>query len=317
MLLLKNLSGRTIKVLLYPLYYKDFSMLLHPLKLIEIFCQVDDFVNSLAHYVDTHILGVPSPHSVNKTRLSNSEIMTIEILYHLSGYKCFEYYYTQAVEKGCLREYFPDAPSYSRFIYLKPRILPMMILYLQCCRLGMLCGLYYADSTTIKVCNNRRINNNKVFKGKAERGKSSMGWFFGFKLFLVVNAFGEIVKVMFNKGNVADNNTETMLKLFDNLNGLAFADKGFINQKAFEALFKSGIQVITGIKSNMKNKLMPINHKLLLRKRGMIESVNDILKTVCDIEHTSHRSPVNAVLNIFAGICAYTFLDRFPSIFTK
>ena len=122
---------------------------------------------------------------------------------------------------------------------------------------------------------------------------------------------------MFTKGNVADNNMETMLKLFENLQGLAFADKGFINQKAFEQLFKSGIQVVTGIKSNMKNRLMPLNHKLLLKKRGMIESVNDILKTVCDIEHTRHRSPVNAVLNVFAGLCAYTFLDRLPSIFSR
>lgn len=293
-------------------------MLLNPLKLIDIFCQVDDFVIYLERFVDTPLLGdAPSPHAVNKPSLSHSEMMTIEILYHLSGYKCFEYYYVQAVETGSLHEYFPNAPSYSRFVSLKPRMLPMMVLYLQCCRLGILCGLYYADSTTLKVCNNRRIHSHRVFKGKAERGKGSMGWFFGFKLFLVVNAFGEIVKVMFTKGNVADNNMGTMLKLFENLQGLAFADKGFINQKAFDKLFKSGIQVVTGIKSNMKNKLMPLNHKLLLKKRGMIESVNDILKTVCDIEHTRHRSPVNAVLNVFAGLCAYTFLDRLPSIFTK
>jgi len=106
-----------------------------------------------------------------------------------------------------------------------------------------------------------------------------------------------------------------MLKLFEKLRGLAFADKGFINQKAFDSLFKNGLKLVTGIKSNMKNKLMPMNHKLLLKKRGMIESVNDILKTVCDIEHTRHRSPINAVLNVFAGLCAYTFLERLPSIF--
>ena len=151
----------------------------------------------------------------------------------------------------------------------------------------------------------------------AERGKTSTGWFFGFKLFLMVNAFGEIVKVMFTKGNVADNNIGTMLKLFEKLRGLVFADKGFIHQKAFDSLFKNGLQLVTGIKNNMKNKLMPMSHKLLLKKRGMIESVNDILKTVCDIEHTRHRSPINAVLNVFAGLCAYTFLERLPSVFTK
>lgn len=283
------------------------------------YCQVDDFVASFERFVGTSLIGTDSksPHSANEPSLSHSEMMTIEIMYHLSGYKCFEYYYRQVVETGCLRGYFPDAPSYSRFVQLKPRILPLMVMYLQCCRLGMLCGLYYADSTAIKACNNRRIHSNKVFKGMAERGKTSTGWFFGFKLFLVVNAFGEIVKVMFTKGNVADNNIGTMLKLFGKLRGLAFADKGFINQKAFDSLFKNGLQLVTGIKNNMKNKLMPMNHKLLLKKRGMIESVNDILKTVCDIEHTRHRSPINAVLNVFAGLCAYTFLERLPSIFSK
>lgn len=190
-----------------------------------------------------------------------------------------------------------------------------MILYLHCCRLGALCGVYYADSTSIAVCNNRRIHSHRVFRGQAARGKSSTGWFIGFKPFLVVNAFGQIVRVAFTPGNEADNNTRRLIKLFDKLQGWVFADRGFINQKAFEQLFKKGLQLITGIRSNMKNKLMNITQKMRLKKRGMIESVNDILKTVCDIEHTRHRSPINAVLNIFAGICAYTFLDRLPSVF--
>ena len=120
---------------------------------------------------------------------------------------------------------------------------------------------------------------------------------------------------MFTGANVADNNIDQMVKLFDKLQGWLFADKGFINQSAFEQLLQKGLQVVTGIRTNMKNKLMNFNQKLLLKKRGMIESINDILKTVCDIEHTRHRSPINALLNIFAGICAYTFLERLPNIF--
>lgn len=149
--------------------------------------------------------------------------------------------------------------------------------------MGWLCGLYYADATALAVYNNLRIGSNRVFYGKAKR-ETSKGWFYGFKLFLVVNVFGEIIKVMFTAGNAADNNTEHMLKFFNRLQGQLFADKGFINQKNFEQLLSGGLQVITGIKSNMKNKLMGYNQKLLLKKRGMIESINDILKTVCDIE---------------------------------
>lgn len=291
------------------------AMLLNELKVIKIFCEIDDFVNSCEKIVDGKLLGSKSPHAVNEPGLCSSEMMCIELLYHLSGYKCFQYYYQNCVEQGCLKRYFPNAPGYSRFVQLKPRILPLMIFYMNLCRLGCLCGLYYGDGTCITVCHNQRIHSNKVFLGKARRGKSSTGWFYGFKLFLVVNAFGEIVRVMLTTANVADNNTAHMLQLFRGLKGWAFCDKGFINQAAFEQLLQKGLQVVTGIRTNMKNKLMNYQQKILLKKRGMIESVNDILKTVCDIEHTRHRSPVNALLNVFAGICAYTFLDRLPSIF--
>ena len=178
-------------------------MLINPLKVIEMFCEMDDFVKAVEKFVEGKLLGSYSPHAVNEPDISVSEMMCIEALYHLSGYKCFQYYYQQAVEQGPLRSYFPSAPSYNRFVQLKPRILPLMILFLNSCRIGQLCGIYYADSTSLAVCHNRRINSNKVFKGKATRGKNSVGWFYGFKLFLVVNAFGEVIKVMFTEANLA------------------------------------------------------------------------------------------------------------------
>lgn len=106
-----------------------------------------------------------------------------------------------------------------------------------------------------------------------------------------------------------------MIKLFSKLKGCAFADKGFINQKASENLIEKGLLLITKLKKNMKNKLLKMEHKMLLQKRGMIESVNDILKSVCDIDHTRHRSPLNALVNLYAGLCSYSWLDRKPSIF--
>jgi len=290
-------------------------MIINDEKLVQIFCEIDDFVIGCEKFVASHRLGKANPHAVNKPSIALSEILCIEILYHLSGYKCFEYYYQDAIEKGALSTYFPNAPGYNRFVQLKPRIAVLIVLYLQYCRLGRLCGLYYADSTSLAVCNNRRIHSHKVFKTQASRAKTSTGWFYGFKLFLVVNAFGEIVKVAFTAANVADNNLQQMLQLFNQLQGVVFADKGFINQPVAAQLLQKGLHLITGIRANMKNKLMRMEHKLLLRKRGMIESVNDILKTVCDIEHTRHRSPINAVINVFAALCAYTFLDRLPSIF--
>ena len=290
-------------------------MIINELKIINHFLELDDFVIAFDKKMSGHLLEKQSPRSVNKPEISVSEMMCIEILYHHSGYKCFQYYYKQEVEKGCLKPYFPSAPCYARFVQLKPRMLSYLVLYLNLCRLGQLCGIYYADSTKLAVCSNRRIHSNRVFKGQAERGKTSTGWFYGLKLFLVINAFGEILNAFFTPGNVADNNESIIIKLFSKLKGWAFADKGFINQKASEILMEKGLLLITKLKKNMKNKLLKMEHKMLLQKRGLIESVNDILKTVCDIEHSRHRSPINALVNLYAGLCSYSWLDRKPSIF--
>ena len=290
-------------------------MIINELKIIKLFCELDDFSTEFNKKITEYMLGKNNPQSFNKPEITVSEMMCIEILYHRSSYKCFQYYYQQQVEQGYLKSYFPDAPSYNRFVQLKPRMLLHLIFYLNVCRIGQLCGIYFADSTKLAVGHNRRIHSNRVFKGKAARGKTSTGWFYGLKLFLVINAFGEIMNAFFTMANVADNHLSTMIKLFSKLKGWAFADKGFINQKAVEGLLSKGLHLVTGIRRNMKNKLMLMEQKILLKKRGVIESVYDILKTVGDIEHTRHRSPINALVKLYAGLCNYTFLDRLPSIF--
>jgi hypothetical protein len=292
-------------------------MLINEVKLIQLFCEIDDFCGVYEQKLVGHLLPVnpKSKHSTNKPGISLSEMMTIEILYHLSGHKCFEYFYCQEVLQGALKSYFPHAPSYNRFVELKPRMLVALICYLHCLRLGTLLGLYYADSTALKVCHNRRIHCHRVFRATAKRGQCSVGWFYGFKLFLVVNGLGEIVQAFVTPGNVADNALSTLKRLFRGLTGLAFADKGFASQKAFTPLYEQGLKLITYIRSNMKNKLVLLHEKRLLKKRGMIESVIDILKSVCNIEHTRHRSPLNMIVNTYAALCAYSTLERKPSIF--
>jgi hypothetical protein len=294
-------------------------MLINELKLVQLFCEIDDFTHVYEQKLAGHLLPVTpnSKHSSNKPRISLSEMMTLEILYHLSGHKCFEYYYEHEVLQGSLKSYFPAAPSYNRFVELKPRMLVALICYLHCLRLGAFLGLYYADSTALKVCHNRRIHCHKVFRATAKRGQCSVGWFYGFKLFLVVNGLGEIVQAFVTPGNVADNGLATLKRLFRGLTGLAFADKGFASQKAFLPLFEQGLKLITYIRSNMKNKLLLLQEKMLLKKRGMIESVIDILKSVCNIEHTRHRSALNMIVNTYAALCAYSTFERKPSIFVR
>jgi hypothetical protein len=89
-------------------------MLINPLKIIEIFCERDDFVQSVERFLQGRLVGSRSPHAVNEPTISLQEMICIEVLYHLSGYKCFQYYYQQAVQQGALRSYFPSAASYNK-----------------------------------------------------------------------------------------------------------------------------------------------------------------------------------------------------------
>jgi hypothetical protein len=293
------------------------ATIVDPTKLIEIYVSCDDFLKDFLRSYNQSKLG--SGKFKKPTRdpsLSPGEIMSISVYYHLSGYKCFQYYYTQIVLKD-LKTYFPKLVSYERFVSLMPRVMPLLLVHLNYYRTGKQTGIYYADSKKLPVCDNRRINQHKVFTGYANRGKSSTGWFYGFKVFIAVNQYGQLMKCAFTKASKADNNLDWMLTFFDGFIGKMFTDKGFLSSKGFEKLYAKGLKLITGIRANMKNKLIDFHEKLLHKKRGMIEAVNDILMTVCDIDHTRHRSPMNFFVNLFSGLVAYTFFDKVPSIFSK
>jgi Transposase DDE domain len=169
------------------------------------------------------------------------------------------------------------------------------------------------DSTSLKVCHNRRISQHKVFKDVAARGKISVDWFFGLKLHLVINDKGELLNFQVTPGNVDDR--KPIPELLQHLFGKVFADKGYISQKMFKELMESvGVQVVTKLKRNMKQRLMPFGDRLLLRKRAVVETVIDQLKNVSQIEHSRHRSPVNFFVNILCGLIAYSHQPKKPGI---
>lgn len=170
------------------------------------------------------------------------------------------------------------------------------------------------DSTCIPVCHNKRIRHNKVFKGHAVVGKSSMGWYFGFKLHLIVNEIGEVLNFMLTKANVDDRDENVFNRLSDNVFWKLFADKGYISQGLFDRFFNDGIQLVTGLRCNMKNKLIPLYDKILQRKRSVIETINDELKNVAQLVHSRHRSVFNFAMNALAAIAAYCFFNKKPSI---
>ena len=236
--------------------------------------------------------------------------MTIIIHFHQSNYRNFKAYYTEHVMIH-LRSEFPNLVSYNRFVELMPDAFLPLCAYL-CTRLALATGIAFIDSTPLAVCHNRRIFRHRVFAGLAARGKSSMGWFYGFKLHLIVNDQGELITFFLTPGNVDDR--KPVPQMAKRLWGKLFADKGYISQPLFEQLFEQGVQLITPIRKNMKNRLMPLIDKVLLRKRAIIETINDQLKNISQVAHTRHRSVNNFLVNLVAGLIAYTYQTKKPSL---
>jgi transposase len=279
--------------------------------LLELFVSVDDFCQVFLPFWEGKLMQDGSKKRRRAGQLSVSEIMTIIIHFHQSHYRDFKTYYTVHVCQH-LRAEFPNLVSYERFVILMPSVLGPLCAYLK--RLYGRChGISFIDSTALSVCDNHRIHNHKVFAGVAQRGKGSMGWFYGFKLHLVVNDCGELLACQITPGNVDDR--EPVPTLSRRLFGKLIADRGYISQALFEQLLDTfGVQLLTKLRKNMKNRLMPLMDKLLLRKRAIIESVVDQLKNISQIEHTRHRSPMNCFVNIIAGLIAYCLQPKKPSL---
>ena len=281
-------------------------------ELLAIFCDVDDFCKEYEVYCQHHLL-MDKNQIIPKTSMSLSEIMTIVIYFHLSNQRTFKWYYIKFVGI-VLKSYFPKLVSYNRFVEIMKMSIVPLTLYLMKYRVGKCTGVNFIDSTTLDVCDSHRVSSHKVFKSLAQRGKSSMGWFYGFKLHLVINDMGEILSVCLTSGNVDDRNWEVISRLTKEIYGKLFADRGYVSQPLFEKLFERNIQLVTRLRSNMKNKLIGFSERLLLRKRAVIESVNDFLKNICQIEHSKHRSIDNFFVNLLAALVAYSFIPKKPSL---
>lgn len=284
-------------------------------KIIEIFMKVDDFCKRFEKEFSKYEL--PCADGIQKRNrkadLCQSEIISLLIAFQGGQFRNFKHFYVNYARVH-LSSDFPGLVSYNRFIELSHRcgIAFMLFLHYQC--RGECTGISFIDSTVIRVCHNKRNKRNKVFKGVAAVGKSTMGWFFGFKLHIIINDKGEIQSFYLSKGNVDDRNIKHITAMTERLFGKLFGDKGYISKALSDLLFGNGIQLITAVKKNMKSKALSNEEKLLLRKRSVIETVNDELKNICQVEHTRHRSLSGFMLNIMGAIAAYSFFPKKPSI---
>lgn len=279
-------------------------------KLVETYCDVDDFCQLFIPHWQRLLLENGEMKRNRPCRLSPAEVMTIIIHFHQSHYRDFKNYYLHYVCRQ-LKPYFPELLSYTRFLALMPSVVVPMCSYLTS-KLGKPTGIQFVDSTKIEVCHIMRAKRNKVFEGIAEHGKGTMGWSFGFKLHLIINHLGEIVALKLTKGNVDDR--QPVSEMAESLFGKLYGDKGYISQALTGELLEKGVELITTVRKNMKKKFISLWDRAILKKRFIIETVNDQLKNISYIEHSRHRSPHGFMLNLLGGLIAYCLKEEKPSL---
>jgi hypothetical protein len=277
---------------------------------VELFVAVDDFWIIFRPRWHEHLLASGERQRSRASRLSESEVMTIIILFHQSYYRNFKAFYLDYVCRH-LRSEFPKLVSYSRFVTLMEQMGIPLYGFLRV-SMGRCTGISFVDSTPLAVCHNRRIARHRVFDGWAARGKTTMGWFYGFKLHLIINHEGEIIAFALSAGNVDDRVPVPQLIL--HVFGKLFGDKGYLSQPLRDELRHIGIELITSLRRNMKPQLMPLYDKLMLKRRSIIETINDQLKNISQIEHSRHRRVNNFFVNLVAGLIAYCRRPYKPSL---
>lgn len=278
-------------------------------KYTTIFTIVDDFCKTYENW-SKHKLLSSGKQRHREGKLSLSEAISIIIFYHFSKFKHLKIYYQYFVVNGKM---FKSPPCYDRFIQIIPSLfLPIAIMmhYLS----GRETGVYYVDSTHFAVCKNIRISRHKTFRGLAKRGHSSVDWFYGFKLHMIINDKSEIVAIKITRGNKDDRKAFEEMVNKKVLTGKCYADKGYLSNDLFTRLYSKGLTLISGIKRNMQNYLMPIWDKILHRKRFIIETIFGNIKENFNVRPNKHRSHVNFFVSLLAALIAYQIKPSKPAI---
>lgn len=274
-----------------------------------LYCHVDDFCMGFEPWYSRQLLMDGTIKRNRPCQLKLSEIITVLLAYHQSGMSCFKYFYFDLSLYH--RHLFPKLVSYSRFICLAKRAFePLLCLFksLQ----GEVSEYLFIDATPITVCHNLRISRHRTFKDLAMRGKSSTGWFFGFKLHMLFNTNGQIVRLCITPGNVDDR--KPVPDMLQGITAKLIGDRGYLSQKLFEQLFDRGVTLITKIKKRMKNRLMDMTDKIMLSKRNFVETIFSSLKSLGTLTHHRHRSVINAFVHLIAGLINYQLRTDKPKI---
>ncbi len=276
----------------------------------ELYCNIDDFNQFFYPEWEKTLLESGDKKRRRQGVMSPSELMTILINFHQSHYKDFKSYYLCHVHQH-LRKEFPNLLSYTRFLGVMSSVLVPLCAYFTHCK-GKPTGIAFVDASSIKVCQNIRIPRHKVFDGIAQRGKSTMGWFYGFKVHLIINHKGEILATKLTAGNVDDR--KPVPEMAKDLYGKLYGDKGYVSSLLSDELFEQDVGLITNVRRNMKTRAIALWDKIILKKRFIIETVNEQLKNITQIEHSRHRSVSGFMLNLIGSLIAYCHKKDKPTI---
>ena len=286
-------------------------------KTVEVYYHlVDEFLKEYDSVIKSHSLdeGAPKKRRNRKFTMSNSEIMTILILFHSSSFRNLKHFYLFV--RAHMQKDFPHTASYNRFVKLQRKVCIHLAIFLETKSLGQCTGISVIDSTPIRSCHIKRKRQHKTFNEFDRKVKSTLGWFYGFKLHLIINDKGGLLDFLLTPGNVDDRAPLKYMSFHKRIFGKLFGDRGYISKDLFEQLFIDGVHLVTRLKKGMKNALMLQHDKIMIRKRSLIETVNDQLKNICQIEHTRHRFFPNFIINLLSALAAFSFFDKKPSINT-
>lgn len=276
---------------------------------VHLYYFVDNFCAAFEPLYNKQLItsGARKRHRVGNLKLS--EVLTILLAYHQSGMSCFKYFYMELSRTH--RDKFKNLVHYARFVRLIKKSFPVLICMLRSLE-GEATDYMFIDSTPMAVCHNLREKRHKTFKGLAAKGKTSTGWFFGFKLHMIFNTKGEIVRLTITPGNTDDRSK--VAQMTDGLMGKLIGDKGYLSKKLFNQLFSQGVTLITKVRKNMKNCLMSLSDKLMLMRRSFVETIFSSMKSLNTLIHHRHRCHVNAFSHLLAGLINYQIRQDKPSL---
>ena len=276
--------------------------------LITLYCIVDDFINKILETsVGKKNLALYYGRRGPRRRMSIADVVTLNLvrIFDRTGdlktfHKNAQVYYAT---------YFPNLTNYENFLKATNRSIGFIMAFVQyqlyLNRMNCTEDVFYVDSTPITVCENRYIPSHRVTKGFASRGKSTKGWFFGFKLQGICTADGTLVKLSFRPGREHD--SRAFVDITEGLEGTFVTDAGYLlKESELKKMFDSGRKPCTATRKNMK-RMLTEEQFLLLSKRNRIENVWSVMKLNYNLIYHRARSVKGMFRHFFYSISAFLF----------